>query len=174
MLQDQIAASLENAFSEYGFAQPSVAQLKDACNVSLRTLYKYFPSKEAMIVAALEHRQRRYITLLENDLPATAEARITVIFARLAAWMENSAVNGCMSLNACAAFPNNAEIKQAVMRHKMEVRELLAAQSDQPALANQLFLIHEGVASSWASLEQQSLHSAQAVINTLMENTNHD
>jgi len=169
MLQEQIAASLEDAFSQYGFAQPSVAQLKDACNVSLRTLYKYFPSKELMIVAALEHRHRRYIALLASDLPATDEARITVIFERLAQWMESSTVNGCMSLNACAAFPNNAEINQAVMRHKMAVRDLLGEQSGQPSLANELFLLHEGVASSWSSLGVQSHHSAQTLINKLLE-----
>ncbi|MEF1262780.1 TetR/AcrR family transcriptional regulator, partial [Vibrio harveyi] len=40
MLKEQIAANLEQAFSELGFAEPSVAQLKAACGVSLRTLYK--------------------------------------------------------------------------------------------------------------------------------------
>lgn len=34
MLKEQIAASLEQAFSELGFAEPSVAQLKTACGVS--------------------------------------------------------------------------------------------------------------------------------------------
>ena len=64
MLKEEIAASLELAFSHYGFAEPSVAKLKTACNVSLRTLYKHYPSKEAMIVAALQHRHQRYLTFL--------------------------------------------------------------------------------------------------------------
>ena len=64
MLREQIAASLEVAFSQQGFAEPSVAQLKTACGVSLRTLYKHFPSKEAMIVGALEYRHQRYLDFL--------------------------------------------------------------------------------------------------------------
>ena len=70
MLREQIAASLEVAFSQQGFAEPSVAQLKTACNVSLRTLYKHFPSKEAMIVGALEHRHHRYLNFLLENVPA--------------------------------------------------------------------------------------------------------
>ena len=70
IVKEKIAASLEKAFSQYGFAEPSVPQLKNACEVSLRTLYKYYPSKEAMIVAALEHRHQRYLSfLLEESIP---------------------------------------------------------------------------------------------------------
>jgi len=169
MLQQQIAASLESAFSEYGFAQPSVAQLKGACHVSLRTLYRYFPSKELMIIAALDHRQKRYLAILSDDLPAVGKERVLAIFDRLAQWMASSAVNGCMSLNALATFPDNAEIKQAVLRHKMEVRDLLGVQSGNPAIANELFLLHEGVSNSWPTMGKQSLISAQHMIKTLME-----
>ena len=69
MLKEQITISLEHTFSQYGFAEPSVAELKNACNVSLRTLYKHYPSKEAMVVGALAYRHQRYLTFLRNESP---------------------------------------------------------------------------------------------------------
>ncbi|WP_367180608.1 TetR family transcriptional regulator [uncultured Ruegeria sp.] len=43
-----------------GFAGPGVEALRAGADVSLRTLYKYFPSREAMVVGALRHRDRVY------------------------------------------------------------------------------------------------------------------
>ena len=83
MLKHQIAASLEQAFSTHGFAEPNVAQLKAACNVSLRTLYKHYPSKEAMIVAALEYRHQRYLDFLLNDNPHKGIESVIHIFQKL-------------------------------------------------------------------------------------------
>ena len=111
MLKEQIAASLEIAFSQHGFAEQSVAQLKTACNVSLRTLYKHYTSKEMMIVAALEHCHQRYLQFLASGHATSGEQRILDIFDKLNDWMKTFAPNGCMSMNALAAFPENVEIK---------------------------------------------------------------
>lgn len=83
MLRERIAADLEDAFSKFGFAQASVAQLKSACNVSLRTLYKHFPSKEAMIIAALEYRHKRYIAFLLNESHSTGIESVLHILINL-------------------------------------------------------------------------------------------
>ena len=51
MLKQDIAAALEAAFSQHGFTEPSVATLQKLSGVSLRTLYKHYPSKQSMIIA---------------------------------------------------------------------------------------------------------------------------
>lgn len=168
MLKQQIAANLEQAFSQYGFAQPSVSQLKDACNVSLRTLYKYFASKEQMIEAALEYRHQRYLDFLLEDNTKNGTDSILVMFDKLEVWMRESAPNGCMSLNAIAAFPENQEIKQAVARHKLDVRQLLGEKSQQPELATSLLLIHESISSTWTILGEQSVITAKQIAKTLL------
>lgn len=65
----QIASRLEQAFNTRGFAEPSVADLKEAAGVSLRTLYRYFPSKDAMVNWALDYRHARYLAFLAKDEP---------------------------------------------------------------------------------------------------------
>ncbi|MDH5917908.1 TetR/AcrR family transcriptional regulator [Vibrio splendidus] len=171
MLREQIAASLEVAFSQQGFAEPSVAQLKTACDVSLRTLYKHFPSKEAMIVGALEHRHQRYLSLLLEDSPRSGYQAITHIFNKLQQWMEEYAPHGCLSMNALAAFPDNELINQVVIEHKKEVQALMAKQSQREDLASELFLLHEGVSSAWPVLGEEAVASAQNMVTKLLKET---
>ncbi|MFT6895886.1 MAG: AcrR family transcriptional regulator [Paraglaciecola sp.] len=164
MLKEQIAASLEKTFSQYGFAQPSVAQLKVACNVSLRTLYKHYPSKETMIIAALEYRHKRYIAFLENESRSTGIEGVLHVFEKLNQWMAEFAPHGCLSDNAIAAFPEDRVMKKAVHRHKQEVRGLLDQLSQREDLSTELFLLHESVSSVWPTLGNASVISAQKII----------
>ncbi|GLR06362.1 hypothetical protein GCM10007906_39500 [Vibrio hyugaensis] len=169
MLKEQIAASLEQAFSELGFAEPSVAQLKAACGVSLRTLYKHYPSKEDMIVAALEHRHQRYLNFLLDNSPQAGLEATQHVFNKLKQWMEDYAPHGCMSMNAIAAFPEHNIINQTVKAHKEDVRQFLGKQSLREDLATQLFLVHEGVSSAWPVLGEEALNSAQQTVLRLLK-----
>ncbi|MEZ9367329.1 TetR/AcrR family transcriptional regulator [Pseudomonadota bacterium] len=168
MLKDQIAASLEQAFSNYGFAEPSVTQLKVACGVSLRTLYKHYPSKEEMIVGALQHRHQRYLKFLSEHSPEAGLGSIQHIFTMLGIWMAENAPNGCMSLNALAAFPENELISSAVTNHKKEVMLFLGGQSLREDLALPLYLLHEGVSSAWPIIGNDAIQSAQHTILALL------
>ncbi|MGF1801286.1 TetR/AcrR family transcriptional regulator [Vibrio gigantis] len=171
MLREQIAASLEVAFSQQGFAEPSVAQLKTACNVSLRTLYKHFPSKEAMIVGALEYRHQRYLNFLLEASPEAGLEAAVHIFNKLQQWLEEYAPHGCMSMHAIAAFPDNELINQAVMQHKEQVRLFIGKQSLRDDLATPLFLLHEGVSSAWPILGEEAVASAQNMVTKLLKET---
>lgn len=169
MLREQIAASLEVAFSKYGFAEPSVAQLKIACNVSLRTLYKHYPSKEAMIIGALEYRHHKYLSFLLNESSTHGVESVFNIFNKLGQWMKEHAPHGCLSMNAMAAFPDNLQICQSVKKHKEEVRQLLGHKSQREDLSTALFLLHEGVSSAWPLLREDAITSAQNVLLLLLE-----
>ena len=74
-MMSKISAGLERAFANRGFAEPSVEDLRDAAGVSLRTLYKYTPSRAEMVLAALENRHQRYLARVFDDLPEAAEPR---------------------------------------------------------------------------------------------------
>ncbi|ASP50035.1 TetR/AcrR family transcriptional regulator [Cognaticolwellia beringensis] len=173
MLREKIAANLEEAFSKYGFAQPSVAQLKSACNVSLRTLYKHYPSKEAMIIAALEYRHKKYIAFLLSESHSTGIDSVLHIFEKLNQWMAEFAPNGCLSLNAIAAFPEDIGMKETVRRHKEEVHDLLKQLSQREDLSTELFLLHESVSSVWPIMGKASVTSAQKIIKQLWSAQSH-
>ena len=96
----QIVSRLEQTFNTRGFAEPSVVELQKAAGVSLRTLYRYYPSKEAMVIGALDYRHDRYLAFLAENEPPPGKASIIHLFGRLADWMTSNAPNGCLSLNA--------------------------------------------------------------------------
>ena len=156
-------------FSENGFAEPSVAQIKSACEVSLRTLYKHFSSKEEMIVAALNHRHNRYLDFLSDGVTNSGIEAIQHIFQRLELWMGLYAPNGCMSVNAVAAFPKNKSICNAVKIHKEQTRQFLAAYSLREELASELLILHEGVSSLWPLIGHEAFIAAQISILKLLK-----
>lgn len=161
MRKEDIAASLEIAFSQHGFAEPSVAQLKTLCGVSLRTLYKYYPSKEAMIVAALEFRHARYLNFLKEGIPSNGADSLLHVFDRLKNWMHQYAPHGCMSMSAIAAFPDNSLIKSAVKDHKADIRQFLGDTIQNANHSTELYLLHEGVSSAWPLLGDEAVESAK-------------
>lgn len=170
MLKENIAAALEAAFSQHGFAEPSVSKLQKLSGVSLRTLYKHYPSKQSMIIAALEYRHDRYINFLLDGSPAPSGDAVLHIFSQLALWMEQYAPNGCLSVNALSAFPEDENIRNAVQTHKNEVIKLLGEQCLNPSLASKLFLLHEGVSCAWPVIGDEAVSSAkQSIVNLIKE-----
>lgn len=168
-LDAQIASRLEGLFARRGFAEPSVADLREAAAVSLRTLYRRFPSRETMVIGALEHRHQRYLAFLEEGAPAPGAASITHLFDRLERWMREHAPGGCLFVNALAAHPASAEIRVLVDRHKQEIRAALGRRAGRPEAADALFLLHEGVAFSWRLLGAAAVTSARDAARRLLE-----
>ena len=164
----ELAACLEDAFSLYGFAEPNVATLKSHTQTTLKTLYKYFPSKEDMIIGALTNRHNRYIRFLEQNCPQDIEAALNHIFQRLAHWLENYAPRGCLSLQALASYPNNEQIVKAVNGHKQEVKDWFQSRLANESLTECVFLIHEGMSSAWPTLGLRALNAAQANVSALL------
>lgn len=159
--KDQIASRLEQGFSLRGFAETGVAELKAIAGVSLRTLYRYFPSKEAMVIGALNYRHERYVEFLAESEPLQGRESIVRLFHRLADWMREHAPNGCLSVNAFAAYPSSPEIGEAVKRHKDEIVQLMARRSGETTIAWELFLIHEGASAAWPMVGEQAILAAE-------------
>ncbi len=167
--KEQIASRLEQAFTLRGFNEPGVAELKAIAGVSLRTLYRYFPSKESMVIGALDYRHLRYLEFLSDGEPPPGRESIVHLFCRLADWMLENAPNGCLSVNAFAAYPSSLEIRDAVKRHKDEIVKLMARRSGWMALSWELFLLHEGVSAAWPLVGMQASQAAEKAVLKLID-----
>lgn len=115
--RQRIATELERAFAEAGFAEQGVEALRAEADVSLRTLYKYFPSREAMIVGALEYRDRTYFEWLAGG-PETGVDHVLHPLVRLGDWLSEVANTGCLFLTALSEYPDSAPIAAVVTEHK--------------------------------------------------------
>ncbi len=156
-----IASRLETCFVERGFLEPGVDALRVASGVSLRTLYKYFPSREAMVIGALNHRHDRYLRFIEEGAPTSGPASIEHVFGRIEAWMKGECGTGCLFLNALAAHPSNTEVRDTFTRQKNGTRSLLGRCSGRPDLADPLFLLHEGATAAWPLMGSKAIRTAR-------------
>lgn len=165
--QEKIAAGLEQAFAAHGFTELGVDGLRDAAQVSLRTLYKYCPSKVDMIIMALEHRHARYLTHLFEDLPTHNQQVLDEIFDRVGRWMRENNSQGCLFHNAVVSHPNSEPIRRLLERHKTEVADKLAESTNLVAMREPLLLIHEGIVQSWSVLGGRAISSARILVTSL-------
>lgn len=150
-IQKRIAESLDRQFAEMGFATQGVEALRAGADVSLRTLYKYFPSREAMVVGALEYRDQTYSEWIEGG-PDQGADHVLYPLSRLGDWLDRVANTGCLFMNALSAYPESSAIKDAVLRHKLNLRNQFEARlrhvapdCDAAALAEAMMLLHEGL-----------------------------
>ena len=158
---DDLAGRLEGYFASTGFAEAGVDALRDAADVSLRTLYRHFPSRDAMVLAALDHRQRRYLGFITEGRPRPGCAAVRHAFDRLATWMDEYAPTGCLSLNALAAYPNNDAVRRRVEDHKAQVRDALAELAGDRRLGDGLLVLHEGATAAWPVLGPAAVAAAR-------------
>ncbi len=173
--KERIATELERSFAEAGFAAQGVEALRAEADVSLRTLYKHFPSREAMIIGALEHRDAAYSDWLAGG-PQEGAAHVLHPLVRLGDWLGEVANTGCLFLNAWAQYPDSAAIAAVVSDHKARLAdefrlrlERVAPGRDTARLAETLFLLHEGMTQA-ARLQGReiaygaAMHAARAAL----------
>lgn len=161
----KIAAGLERAFAARGFSEPSVDDLREAAGVSLRTLYKYAPSRDAMVHMALEHRHQRYINHVFSNTKHEASQSIGTTLDRIADWMKTEASHGCLFHAAVASAPDDLELRSLLERHKSEVCRHATAISDEKVIESDLMIIIEGLTQAWPLKKEVALASARRIAN---------
>jgi len=166
--REQIAARLERAFAQDGFAELGVDGLRAAARVSLRTLYKYCRSREDMVLAALEHRHARYLAHLFADLPPAPGEALEALFDRVGTWMAANAPQGCLFHSAVAAHPDSAAIREMFERHKREVADGMARATGLWPARDDLILLHEGLTQSWPLMGERAVTRAKGLARMLL------
>ncbi|MEM1004458.1 MAG: TetR/AcrR family transcriptional regulator [Pseudomonadota bacterium] len=173
--QTRIAENLDRQFSEMGFATQGVEALRLGANVSLRTLYKYFPSREAMVIGALHHRDAAYADWVGQG-SGDGPDHVLHILVRLSDWLGSVSNTGCLFRNALAAYPESDPIRDAVETHKARVRAMFCARlldvnsnCDAEGLSASLFILHEGLTEGARLIgvkpaTDATLHCARALL----------
>ena len=179
-LAPTIGDRLATTFAARGFHEPGVAALREAAGVSLRTLYRHFPSREAMVVGALDARHATYRAWLDEGRPdgrgdGTGDAPVDHAFERLADWMRSHAPTGCLCAQALASHPHSEPIAKAVRHHKADTRALLAercalAGYGDPDLPDALFVLHEGQTAASVTIgPDTALAATRASLRALLQ-----
>jgi len=123
----RILTAAHDLFYREGIRAVGVDRLIAESGVAKRTFYRHFPTKQALVLAFLEHRHERWMTMFETGLEAQPPGPQAVVGA-LARWFSDPAFRGCAFINAVAelgdSFPEAIERSRL---HKQAMVEAIAA-----------------------------------------------
>lgn len=152
--KDHLVDTAIALFREGGYHGTGVDEIIARAGIAKTTLYRHFPSKDDLIVAALERQDENF----RDDMRAFVDAaggppvaRLLATFDFLEAWFDSGDFNGCPFVSAASEYSDSRNpILQAARVHKRLVlaylEELVRATglTNPKALAAQINLLHEG------------------------------
>lgn len=155
--REAIIEAAGRLFYRFGFQAVGVDRIAQESDVAKMTLYRYFPSKDDLIVAYLSRASDQFWDWLDGAA-ATADApidKVLAIFDRLEDRCRSAKFVGCTFQSAAAEFPDRGDpINQVAREHKEKLRERMQALLDGGGIANaraasnQLVLVMEGALAS--------------------------
>jgi AcrR family transcriptional regulator len=97
--RDELVGRALQAFYAHGFHATGMDRLVEMTGISKTSMYKHFRSKEDLILAALERRDREFRGWLFGRMAAlgkTPRDQLLALFDALGEWFEEPAFRGCM------------------------------------------------------------------------------
>ncbi|MGY3858547.1 TetR/AcrR family transcriptional regulator [Aeromonas intestinalis] len=163
--REQLMATAYRLFNRHGFHATGIDRIWAEAGSTKRTLYRHFPTKDALIEAVLTARDIEFFTLLDTRLAGVLgqEARLQALFEGFADWFGRSDFYGCNFINASAEFADPRHpVRKLVMAHKQALLEWIRnALGCSVPQATRLCLLLEG-AVVMAHSYQQPLALEQA------------
>lgn len=140
-------------FAQGGYTGVGIDRIIAEAGIAKMTLYKYFPSKQELIMEVLTQRDLFFRTSLMNYVNQQdgLEKKILALFTWHDQWFKRKDFNGCMFINAAAEFHERKNpIHQIAALHKKLIIDyiesmLLATHGARAAkLASQINILLDG------------------------------
>lgn len=153
VLREKILSTASHLFQTQGINSTGVDNIVAVAGTTKMTLYKYFRSKEALILEVLEKNQQDFQTWLDSKLAGSKKSsdKIQQLFDYIEEWVSSPAFIGVGFIKASAEFPNEQDpIHQLSSQQSREFRQFIsklateASIKDVDGLALQLSLLFEG------------------------------
>jgi len=173
------AASL---FNQHGYHATGIDRILKESGVSKATLYKYFASKDALILEVLKQRHVQLKqSLIDHFTNAPIkEESVLIIFDNFNDWFNSENFYGCNFINAGAEFAqDDSEIHQYSTYHKESLKQLLKEfliktkrnKEESVAIADSLILLLDGaIIGAQIRGDMQSALKAKAIAAKLLKN----
>ncbi len=152
--RETIVYTALDLFYQNGFHATGIEKIREEANISKKTLYNHFRSKEELILAVLRKRDELFMAVLKRRVEttdSTPQERLERVFDAIDQWFQEKTFNGCMFINASAEFSDPedpchklcSEHKQ-VMHSYIKDLAVKAGAKNPEQLSNQLNLLIEG------------------------------
>jgi AcrR family transcriptional regulator len=154
--KDRLLEAAMELFYENGFHATGIDRIIETAGVTRMTLYKYFPSKDDLILAVMEMKSREVMQRTRarvEAVPGGSGDRILALFTVLQQITEEAGFCGCPFTNAVAEYSDHLHpVHAAAVKHTALARSYLvelcadAGAQDPALLADQLAILLKGAA----------------------------
>lgn len=138
--QERILKVASELFYQYGIQAVGVDRIIAESGVAKTTLYRYFPSKDDLIVAFLEERNRlfwEYFDAAIAKYPDNAKAQLSSIFEWIDELLKKPECYGCPFLITMSEFPQlDYPAHQVAIAHKKEMLQRLTELAEKAGIPN--------------------------------------
>jgi AcrR family transcriptional regulator len=155
--KDRILDTAVRLFYQHGYHSVGIDRIIAESGVAKMSLYNHFPSKDALIVAAIKHMDDQFWSWIERETASAKSARkkLSRIFAAVQELAISRECLGCAFQAAAADFPDLEHLNhKAAQNHKTKMLNYLirlaheAGLRNPKRLAQQLMLLIDGAWSS--------------------------
>lgn len=180
--RERILSTADDLFYREGIRVSGVDTIIEKSGIAKTTFYRHFPSKDALIVAYLQEREKKYWERVEEVLANsehTAAEQIVDLFKSLKEFLSSPKNRGCPFINCTTEFPDPTHPgHQIALSHKRRLLSMLGeltrrANAKNPdKLARQLVLLYDGALINGMQLRDEApLDEAIAAASTLVESS---
>jgi AcrR family transcriptional regulator len=156
-LRAEILQNADRLFYAHGIHAVGINKLIEESGVAKDTFYRYFGSKEALIIAYLEARYEASARNFETSAGAVNDAgkRLRAIFDNLVRRLQREGYRGCAFMMALAEYGHVPTIAHVIRIHKERTRSsieqtCLEIDPQSRKVARQLSLLYEGFIARWS------------------------
>jgi len=179
--RDELVGKALQAFYAHGFHATGMDRLVELTGISKTSMYKHFRSKEELILAALERRDREFRGWLFGRMAAlgkTPREQLLALFDALGEWFEEPGFRGCLFVKAACEFQEpghpihvQAAAHKALLLEHLQGLTRAAGAADANLLAGQLLILKEGaIVTAQVEHRRRAAAQAKAAAATLLDN----
>ncbi|MGB3641471.1 MAG: TetR/AcrR family transcriptional regulator [Rivularia sp. (in: cyanobacteria)] len=170
-LREKILISAADLFYYKGFERFSINEVIANADVARRTFYRYFPSKDRLILEVMRFQAKRWLEWMEETLNQRASSpreKILTSFDVLREWFDSPDFHGCPFIKGALEIADVSHpVNQVVVMARQSVRTYifkLALEADipKPEVFSQQYLLLLGGSILMASIEDTSMGAEYA------------
>ena len=175
--REQILEAAETLFYEEGFHATGIDRVVSKAGVVRMTLYNHFASKDDLVLAVLDRRQRRFLDSLDAAVAGSPRGgAVRALVLAHAQWLARHNRHGCIFMQALGEYAaHSAEIAARAEAAKADLmdrlRAAVATDGFDPVedVAQRVFLVLEGGYAAIATLgPDAAVRAARQTVDSLV------
>lgn len=181
--KSHIIKTAQDLFSQNGFYATGVDTILAQAQVSKRTLYKYFPSKNDLILAVMDQYREAFKKDMRDVLASQQdpEQKIIAVFTYLHEKFQSEKFCGCLAVSAVSEFadkdPSIIQSCQKFKKWELGMFYSLAKDMgvhDPNTLSYKLFIVFEGLISAAQVTRQAPAMNVIGLVKDILDKAKKD